>query len=54
MTRLARSRRGQSIVEYVLAISVLSVAIALGFIAFGEGARGAFDNVRRTVQMPYP
>jgi Flp pilus assembly pilin Flp len=52
---LARSgRRGQSIVEYVLAIAVISVALALGFIAFGETARGVFDNVRRTVQMPYP
>ncbi len=49
-----RRRRGQSIVEYVLAIAVISVALALGFIAFGESARGVFDNVRRTVQMPYP
>lgn len=59
MTRPARvrsspRRRGQAIVEYVLAISVISVALALGFIAFGEAARGVFDNVRRTVQMPYP
>lgn len=52
---LARTgRRGQSVVEYVLAIAVISVALALGFIAFGESARGVFDNVRRTVQMPYP
>jgi Flp pilus assembly pilin Flp len=50
----ARARRGQSIVEYVLVISVLSVTLAIGFIAFGESARGVFDNVRRTVQMPYP
>jgi Flp pilus assembly pilin Flp len=49
-----RRRSGQSIVEYALAVSVLSVALALGFIAFGESARGVFDNVRRTVQMPYP
>ncbi len=49
-----RARRGQSIVEYVLAVSVLSITLALGFVAFGESARGVFDNVRRTVQMPYP
>jgi Flp pilus assembly pilin Flp len=48
------SRRGQAIVEYVLVVTVLAVALALGFIAFGETARGVFDNVRRTVQMPYP
>ncbi len=50
----ARQRRGQAIVEYVLVISVVTMALVLGFIAFGEGARGVFDNVRRTVQMPYP
>ncbi len=54
--RLARmgSRRGQSVVEYALAISVCSIAFALGFIAFGETTRQAFDYVRTTVQMPYP
>ena len=40
--------------EYVLAISVITVTLALGFIIFGESARGVFDNVRRTVQQPYP
>ena len=54
MALSVRSRRGQSVVEYILAVSVISVALALGFIAFGETARGVFDNVRRTVQMPYP
>ncbi len=49
-----RRRGGQSIVEYVLAISVITMALTLGFIVFGESARGVFDNVRRTVQMPYP
>jgi len=41
-------------VEYVLVVAVIGVALAVGFIAFGETARGVFDNVRRTVQMPYP
>ena len=47
-------RRGQAVVEYMLAVAVMGVALALGFVAFGETARGVFDNVRRTVQMPYP
>ncbi len=49
-----RSRRGQSFVEYLLAVSVIVVGIAAGFIAFGEGVRDVFHNVRTTVQMPYP
>lgn len=49
-----RSRRGQSVVEYALAISVIAVALAAGFVAFGEGVRGTFHNVRTTVQQPYP
>ena len=48
------SRRGQSVVEYALAVSVCSIAFALGFIALGETTRQAFDYVRTTVQMPYP
>ena len=54
MRAVARSRRGQSTVEYLLAISVIAVAIAAGFVAFGESVRGMFDNVRTTVQQPYP
>jgi Flp pilus assembly pilin Flp len=52
--QLPSRRGGQAVVEYVLAVAVLAVALAVGFIAFGEAARGVFDNVRRTVQMPYP
>jgi len=48
------ARRGQSVVEYMLVIAVIAVALAVGFIAFGESARDIFDNVRRTVAMPYP
>lgn len=47
-------RRGQSVVEYMLAVSVLAVAIAAGFVLFSEGVRGVFHNVRTTVQQPYP
>lgn len=52
--RRRRARRGQSIVEYLLAISVIVVGIAAGFVVFGEGVRDVFHNVRTTVQMPYP
>jgi Flp pilus assembly pilin Flp len=47
-------RNGQSVVEYMLVVAVIATALAAGFIVFGETARGVFDNVRRTVQMPYP
>ena len=48
------SRRGQSIVEYVLGISVIAIGLAAGFTVFGEGVRDLFHNVRTTVQLPYP
>ena len=49
-----RNRRGQSIVEYVLGISVISIGLAAGFVMFGESVRDVFHNVRTTVQLPYP
>jgi Flp pilus assembly pilin Flp len=52
--RARAGQAGQSVVEYMLVVAVIAVALAVGFIAFGESARGVFDNVRRTVQMPYP
>ncbi|MDP2314186.1 MAG: Flp family type IVb pilin [Pseudomonadota bacterium] len=52
MTR--RTRRGQSLVEYVLGISVIAIGLAAGFVAFGDGVRDVFHNVRTTVQKPYP
>lgn len=48
------TRRGQTAVEYMLAISVICIALAAGFVAFGEGVRDIFHNVRTTVEMPYP
>jgi Flp pilus assembly pilin Flp len=41
-------------VEYLLAISVIAIAIAAGFVAFGESVRGMFHNARTTIQQPYP
>ncbi len=48
------SRRGQSVVEYMLAVSVLVVGLTACWVVFAEGVSGGFDSVRRTVQMPYP
>lgn len=47
-------RRGQSVVEYVLGISVIAIALAVGFVLVGESTRNIFHNVRTTAQMPYP
>lgn len=52
--RKMRSRRGQSLVEYLLSVSVLVVGLAAAWTLFAEGVSGGFDTVRRTVQMPYP
>ena len=49
-----RRRQGQSVVEYMLGISVIVIAVAIGFLAIGDATRDVFDNVRRTVQLPYP
>jgi Flp pilus assembly pilin Flp len=49
-----RPRRGQSAAEYMLAISVVAIALAAGFVAFGEGMGAVFENVRVTVKQPYP
>ena len=51
---MASRKRGQSVTEYMLGISVIAVALAAGFVAFGESVRGIFHNVRTTVQQPYP
>lgn len=48
------SRRGQSIVEYMLGISVIVIGLAAAFTVFGESVTAMFDNVRTTVQKPYP
>ncbi len=47
-------RAGQSVVEYMLAVSVLAVGLAAGFVIFSDHISMMFDNVRTTVQAPYP
>lgn len=48
------TRRGQSIVEYMLAVSVLVIGLAACWALLGDGVKGGFESVRTTVQMPYP
>ncbi|MBM4391517.1 MAG: hypothetical protein FJ090_10390 [Deltaproteobacteria bacterium] len=48
------NRRGQSVVEYMLAVAVLVVALAAAWGVFAAGVRGGFHSVRTTLQMPYP
>jgi len=48
------SRRGQSLVEYMLVLSVLGIALAAGFKLLGEYTAASFENAREVVQTPYP
>jgi len=57
--RRIRNQRGQSTVEYVLAISVVVIAIGAAFYEIiGTGHQGpvaqAFTNARTTVEAPVP
>jgi Flp pilus assembly pilin Flp len=59
LRRLRRSQSGQSATEYVLAISVLVIAMAGAFYEFiGQGNVGpigtSFEYARKTVEAPYP
>ena len=55
-----RRRGGQSVTEYLLAVSVLVIAMAAAFYEVIGSAnspqplRGSFQNVRDTVEAPYP
>lgn len=49
-----RGRRGQSVVEYMLVISVMAVALAAGFLMLSDSTRQTFHNARVVVQQPYP
>ncbi|MCB9764603.1 MAG: hypothetical protein H6739_32815 [Alphaproteobacteria bacterium] len=49
-----RRRRGQSVVEYLLGVSVIAVALAVGFFMITESTRGTFHNARVVVQQPFP
>ncbi len=48
------SRRGQSLVEYMLVLSVLGIVLAAGFKLLGDSTSASFENAREVVQTPYP
>ncbi len=55
MRRLQRRRRGgQSLVEYMLAISVISIGLAVGFIELTDSTRDTFKNASQHINQPYP
>lgn len=49
-----RAPKGQTLVEYMLGVSVIVIAIAVGFIALSDSTKESFKNARETVQAPYP
>ena len=54
MIRRKRSRRGQAVVEYMLAISVLVMSMAAGFFYLSDSTSDSFTNARENVQGAYP
>ncbi len=52
--RSRRSRKGQSLVEYLLAISVVSIGLAVGFIELTESTKESFENASTHIQKPFP
>ncbi len=49
-----KSRKGQSMVEYMLAVSVISIALAVGFIELTSSTRDSFKNANLHIQQAYP
>jgi hypothetical protein len=49
-----RSQRGQALVEYMLAVSVLAIALAVGFLYLSDSTSDSFLNTRLAVQQVYP
>ena len=51
---LKSARRSQTLVEYMLGVSVIVIAVAVGFIALSDSTKESFKNARETVQQAYP
>ncbi len=49
-----RRRSGQALVEYMLAVSVLAIALAVGFLYLSDSTSDSFLNTRLAVQQVYP
>ena len=47
-------RRSQTLVEYMLGISVIVIGVALGFTYLADSTRDSFKNARENIQEPYP
>jgi|GEM_PF-1890841 len=50
----SRRRGGQALVEYMLAVSVLAIALAVGFLYLSDSTSDSFLNTRLAVQQVYP
>ena len=51
---ISRLRRAQTLVEYMLGVSVIAIAIAAGFILLTDSTAETFKNAREVVQRAYP
>lgn len=49
-----RARGGQSVVEYLLGISVIVVGLATGFLLLTDSVSLTFQNASDVVVRPYP
>ncbi|HJN76355.1 MAG TPA: hypothetical protein QGF58_20670 [Myxococcota bacterium] len=49
-----RRRRGQSVVEYMLGISVVVIALAAGFYTLLNSTTVTFKNANDVIIKPYP
>ncbi|MCP4810814.1 MAG: hypothetical protein GY913_11360 [Proteobacteria bacterium] len=49
-----KGRRGQSVVEYMLGISVIVIGLAVGFYALTNSTSVTFKNASDVVVAPFP
>lgn len=54
MVRKMGNRQGQAMVEYMLAVSILVMSMAVGFLYLSDSTSESFENARETVQVAYP
>ena len=45
---------GQTVVEYMLGISVVVIGMSVVFLYMGNSTRDIFNNARRMIELPYP
>lgn len=54
MRALARCRRGDAVVEYVILLGTIAVPLVPVMIALGAWLLGVFENMRNLVVAPIP